>query len=79
MSKPVKFVLNRANFRKQILRNAELQDRILDAAQQAVDDRRVTVTKSSGRTRDGVTLACPAGLEAKHGTLTQTLGRIHVS
>lgn len=79
MGKPVKFVFNRAAFQEQVLKNEELQKRIMRAAEAATTDSRIMVREHNGSTRSGAALLCPAAVEAAHGTLTQTLGRIHVS
>lgn len=74
----VRFVLNRKNFGQQILHNKQLLDDVQRQMEAAATDPRVKVYRNDDRDHGNVVATAPAAVEAKHGTLTQMLGRIHV-
>lgn len=77
MAEHAKFVLNRANFRALVLKSPELQAKIRAAADRAAGDE-VQVESRVGTTRSGAVMMCPAAKEARHGTLTQAIGRLYI-
>lgn len=78
MAKRCRFVFNRKNFSRQVLKNETLRSRMREAAETAVDDRRCMVRDHDGANRSGVAILCPSAVEKAHGTLEDTLGRIRV-
>lgn len=78
MAKRCRFVFNRKAFSEQILKNETLRSRMRDAAKTAVTDSRCMVRDHDGANRNGVAILCPSAVEAAHGTLEDTLGRMRV-
>ncbi|MFQ6205376.1 hypothetical protein AB4915_07745 [Bifidobacterium dentium] len=78
MAKRCRFVFNRKAFSEQILKNETLRSRMRDAAETAVTDSRCMVRDHDGANRSGVAILCPSAVEAAHGTLEDTLGRMRV-
>ncbi len=78
MAKRCRFVFNRKAFSQQVLKNETLQDRMREAAHEAVTDSRCMVRDHDGANRSGVAILCPAPVEKAHGTLEDTLGRMRV-
>lgn len=78
MAKRCTFVFNRKAFSEQILKNETLRSRMRDAAETAVTDSRCMVRDHDGVNRSGVAILCPSAVEAAHGTLEDTLGRMRV-
>lgn len=78
MAKRCRFVFNRKAFSQQVLKNGTLQDRMREAAHEAVTDSRCMVRDHDGANRNGVAILCPAPVEKAHGTLEDTLGRMRV-
>lgn len=78
MAKRCRFVFNRKAFSQQVLKNETLRDRMRDAAHEAITDSRCMVRDHNGANRNGVAILCPAPVEKAHGTLEDTLGRMHV-
>ena len=78
MAKRCRFVFNRKAFSEQILKNETLRSRMRDAAETAVTDNRCMVRDHDGANRSGVAILCPSAVEAAHGALEDTLGRMRV-
>lgn len=79
MAKRCTFVFNRKAFSEQVLKNETLRSRMRDAAEAANNDpKRVWVRDHDGANRNGVAILCPSAVEAAHGTLEDTLGRMRV-
>ena len=78
MAKRCRFVFNRKAFSQQVLKNETLQDRMREAAHEAVTDSCCMVRDHDGKNRSGVAIICPAPVEKAHGTLEDTLGRMRV-
>ena len=78
MAKRCRFVFNRKAFSQQVLKNETLQDRMREAAHEAVTDSRCMVRAHDGKNRSGVAILCPAPVEKAHGALEDTLGRMRV-
>lgn len=78
MAKRCRFVFNRKAFSQQVLKNETLQDRMREAAHEAVTDSSCMVRDHDGKNRSGVAIICPAPVEKAHGTLEDTLGRMRV-
>lgn len=78
MAKRCRFVFNRKAFSEQILKNETLRSRMRDATETAVTDSRCMVRDHDGANRSGVAILCPSAVEAAHGALEDTLGRMRV-
>lgn len=77
VSSKSKFVLNRAAFRDQVLKGSMIVRPIRSATKKAAD-RSIIYRDMEGKNRNGSVLIAPGAVEAKHGTLTQAVGRIRV-
>ncbi|MCI1984075.1 MAG: hypothetical protein LKJ47_04810 [Bifidobacteriaceae bacterium] len=73
-----RFVLNRKNFGQQILHNKKLLDDVEKQMTAAKDDDAVKVYRNDDYDHGNVVATAPASLEAKNGTLTKMLGKVHV-
>jgi hypothetical protein len=75
----VKFIINRSNFREQILDNRTLLDDVQEQMEGMGEAHKViTVYRNHDRTHGNVVATAPAAVEARHGVLTQMLGMVRV-
>lgn len=79
MAGKVKFVINRSNFREQILDNKALLDDVQEQMEGMGEvHKAIKVYRNHDRTHGNVVATAPAAVEARHGVLTQILGMVRI-
>lgn len=78
MAGKTRFVFHRQAFSQQVLHNKQLLDQVQGQMEAARNHPAVTIYRNEDGTHGNVVATAPAALEAKRGTLTQMLGRVHV-